>query len=141
MASETMQLKLSEEQLNWLHRGGRELLRREVKKMLAAPQSYGVEVLRWSLLLPTDILVSILDEEGEGTRYHFDEDDPLADIYYRKNRDHFSSTKIAVEKGSVKDFYDLGEDEVYLRFDYRGDIRTVRQQILDLLAQMPPLRF
>jgi hypothetical protein len=99
---------------------------------------YGVEVLRWCLLLPTDILVSILDERGEGMRYYFDEGDPIADIYYRKNRDHFRARGIAVEKGLVKDVYGLRENEIFLRFDYRGDIKAVRQRILELLTQMPP---
>ena len=135
MASEALRLRLSGEQLDWLRRGGRGLLRDEVARMLDG--DCGVEVLRWCLLLPTDILVSILDAEGEGTRYYFDEDDPIAEIYYRKNRDHFSATEIAVEKELVKDVYGLGEDEVYLRFDYRGDIKAVRQRILELLAEMP----
>lgn len=137
MASETLRLRLSEEQLAWLRRGGRGLLRDEVAQMLKRREG-GIEVLRWSLLLPTDILVSILDAEGAGTRYYFDEDDPIAEVYYRKNRDHFSRTGIAVEKGQVKDIYGLNEDEVYLQFDYRGNVKAVRKRILEILALMPP---
>jgi len=136
MASEALRLRLSEEQLSWLRRGGRGLLRAEVARMLERGEG-GIEVLRWSLLLPTDILVSILDAAGEGTRYYFDEDDPIADIYFQKNSDHFSAAGIAVEKGLVQDVYDLEEDEVYLHFDYRGEIKSIRERILELLAQMP----
>ncbi|MFQ6090048.1 MAG: hypothetical protein ACE5LD_01205 [Candidatus Bipolaricaulia bacterium] len=136
MASEALRLQLSKEQLEWLRRGGRGLLRNEVAKLL--DEECGVEVLRFCLLLPTDILVSILNAAGEGTRYYFDEDDPLAEVYYRKNREHFSATEVAVEKGLAGDVYGLRPDEVYLRFDYRGDIKAVRERVLELLTRMPP---
>lgn len=136
MASESLRLRLSVEQLDWLRRGGRRLLRREVARLL--DEGCGVEVLRFCLLLPTDIVVSILDADGEGTRYYFDEDDPIADIYFQKNRDHFSAMEIAVEKGLAGDVYNLRADEVYLHFDYRGEIRAVRKRILELLREMPP---
>ncbi len=106
--------------------------------MLQYPEDWGVEVLRWCLLLPTDILVSILDPRGAGRRYYFDEGDPLADIYYRKNRDHFSATELTVEKEEAADVYDLEEGEVYLRFDYRGEIGAVQRRVLNLLRRMPP---
>jgi len=131
MASEALRLQLSKGRLEWLRRGGRGFLRDEVARML--DEECGVEVLRFFLLLPTDIVVSILNAAGEGTRYNFDEDDPLAEVYYRKNREYFSATEIAVEKGLAGEVYDLQEDEVYLRFDYRGDIKAVRERVLELL--------
>lgn len=105
--------------------------------MLQFPEEWGVEVLRWCLLLPTDILVSILDTRGRGRRYYFDEDDPLAEAYYQKNRDHFSATGLAVEKDPAGVVYGLEEYEVYLRFVYRGDISAVQRRILNLIHWMP----
>jgi|GEM_PF-3598825 len=137
MASQSLVMKLSPEQLDWLRRGGRRLIRDEVRAMLDAPERYGTQVLRWCLLLPTDILVSILDREGEGTHYYFDEDDPIAEVYYQKNLLYFEGTEIEVRKGRVRDLYGLSDDEVYLHFDYRGTVGAIRQRILKLLEEMP----
>ncbi len=43
-----------------------------------------------------------------------------------------------MEKGEVGDVYDLEEGQVYLRFDYSGDIRAVQRRVLYLLRRMPP---
>jgi len=131
-------VKLRPEQLEWLRHGGRQLIRAQVKAMLAQPERYGTEVLRWFFLLPDDILISVLDPAGEGAHYCFDHDDPTAEVYYEKNRRYFDGTGIAVSKRYVKDLYGLAEDEVYLQFDYRGEIAAIRREVLHLLEEMPP---
>jgi len=133
-----MVVKLRPEQLEWLRQGGRRLIRAQVRAMLAEPERYGTEVLRWFFLLPDDILISVLDPGGEGTHYCFDRDDPTAEVYYQKNRSYFEGTEIEVRKRQVRELYGLGDDEVYLQFDYRGEITAIRQEVLHLLEEMPP---
>lgn len=140
MGSQQLVVKLRPEQLEWLRRGGRRLIRAQVKAMLAQPERYGTEVLRWFFLLPDDILISVLDPQGEGTHYCFDRDDPAAEVYYEKNRSYFEGTEIKVHKRQVKDLYGLDDDEVYLQFDYRGEISAIRKAVLRLLEEMPPAR-